>query len=110
MLNRPGALPKLLSIIANSNSTLGAGDALPLTLQGSLMMARMPTALSFDDMSAILQRVCPLSCLSDMSVILQRVCTLSCLSDMSAILQRVRIFSFLSDTSAILQRVCTLTW
>lgn len=57
VLGRPGALPKLLG-------AAGAGRAavpgLAEALQGSITMARLPGALSFDDMSAVLALVGPL--------------------------------------------------
>lgn len=55
MLGRPGALPKLLGAAADTlhPAVPGLSDA----ILGSITMARLPQALSFDDMSNVLVQV-----------------------------------------------------
>ena len=52
VLGRPGALPKLLGAAADAAHPAAPG--LADAIQSSITMARLPRALSFDDMSAVL--------------------------------------------------------
>lgn len=61
MLSRPGALPRLLAAVGHRS---GGGEALPAALQAGATMARLPPALSFDDLSSLLAQVPPGSALS----------------------------------------------
>ncbi len=61
MLSRPGALPRLLAAVGHRS---GGGEALPAALQAGATMARLPPALSFDDLSSLLAQVPPDSALS----------------------------------------------
>lgn len=61
VLSRPGALPRLLAAVGHRS---GGAEALPAALQAGATMARLPPALSFDDLSSLLAQVPPGSALS----------------------------------------------
>ena len=55
MLSRPGALPRLLAAAAQQRRlTTGAGAEMAAALQSGATMARLPPALSFDDLASVL--------------------------------------------------------